>query len=191
MYPLFFCLKIPPKRDYVMYQNLGGNTYMKKGEIYYIGHSQNYQGSEQAGGRPAIIVSNNANNSNSTVYEVVYLTTQDKAPLPTHVTIRSSNRVSTALCEQVSSISIDRFGDYIGEVTDEEMKALNIALMISFDLSEPVDTHIKRANTIKSEEPVQNLATMDEALITAEIERDTYKRLYEQLLDKLIESGRV
>ena len=164
---------------------------MKKGEIYYIGHSQNYQGSEQAGGRPAIIVSNNANNSNSTVYEVVYLTTQDKAPLPTHVTIRSSNRVSTALCEQVSSISIDRFGDYIGEVTDEEMKALNIALMISFDLSEPVDTHIKRANTIKSEEPVQNLATMDEALITAEIERDTYKRLYEQLLDKLIESGRV
>lgn len=162
---------------------------MKKGEIYYIGHSPNYMGSEQAGGRPAIIVSNNANNNHSTVYEVVYLTSQDKPPLPTHVTIRSSNRVSTALCEQVSSISVDRFGDYIGKVTDEEMKALNIALMISFDLSEPVDTHIKMAEKVQ-DAPVQEVVTVDEAIIKAQVERDTYKRLYEQLLDKLIESGR-
>ena len=162
---------------------------MKKGEIYYIGHSPNYLGSEQAGGRPAIIVSNNANNSHSTVYEVVYLTSQDKTPLPTHVTIRSSNRVSTALCEQVSSISVDRFGDYIGKVTEEEMKALNIALMISFDLSEPVDTHIKMAEKVQ-EPPVQEVVTVDEAIIKAQVERDTYKRLYEQILDKFIESGR-
>lgn len=159
---------------------------MRKGEIYYIGHSPNYQGSEQAGGRPAIIVSNNANNCHSTVYEVVYLTTQDKTPLPTHVTIRSSNRISTALCEQVSSVSVERFGDYIGMVTEEEMKALNIALMISFDLAEPVDTHIKRADTVQ-EAPIP---IMDPSPIAVEVERDTYKRLYEQLLDKLIGSGR-
>ena len=161
---------------------------MKKGEIYYIEHSKNYVGSEQSGGRPAIIVSNNANNSHSTVYEVVYLTTQDKAPLPTHVTIRSSSRISTALCEQVASVSLDRFGDYIGQVTEEEMKALNIALMISFDLSEPTDTSIKMAETIKSI-PIQTIPD-DEAIITAQVERDTYKRLYEQLLEKFTERGR-
>lgn len=158
---------------------------MKKGEIYYIEHSKNYAGSEQAGGRPAIIVSNNANNSHSTVYEVVYLTTQDKTPLPTHVTIRSSNRISTALCEQVASVSLERFGDYIGDVTEAEMKALNIALMISFDLSEPADTHIKVAETIK-DTPVPEVVTVDEAIIKAQVERDTYKRLYEQLLDKFM-----
>ncbi len=159
---------------------------MKKGEIYYINHSQNYQGSEQAGGRPAIVVSNDANNIHSTVYEVVYLTTQDKTPLPTHVTIRSSNRVSTALCEQVASVSLERFGDYIGKVTDEEMKAINKALMISFDLLEPVtiaeDTCIKRAETIE-----EAVMTIDEALIVTGTERDTYKRLYEQVLNKLLE----
>ena len=161
---------------------------MKKGEIYYIGHSPNYLGSEQAGGRPAIIVSNNANNSNSTVYEIVYLTTQDKPPLPTHVTIRSSNRISTALCEQVASVSLDRFGDYIGEVTEEEMRALNIALMISFDLSEPRDTYINRADTVaKFEESAQEIIPiMDEALLKVQTERDTYKMMYEQLLERLI-----
>lgn len=162
---------------------------MKKGEIYYIGHSPNYQGSEQAGGRPAIIVSNNINNSYSTVYEVVYLTSQEKSPLPTHVTICSSNRVSTALCEQVSSISVDRFGDYIGMVTEDEMRALNKALMISFDLADPVGTHIKLAEKAQ-EAPVQEVVTVNEDLIKSQIERDTYKRLYEQILDKLIESGR-
>ena len=162
---------------------------MKKGEIYYIERSHNYQGSEQAGGRPAIIVSNNANNSHSTVFEVVYLTTQDKTPLPTHVTIRSSNRVSTALCEQVASVSLERFGDYVGKVTEEEMKAINIALMISFDLDKPVDTYITMADN-RVEEPVQECITVEEAFVKAEIERDTYKRLYEQLLDKLLESGR-
>lgn len=158
---------------------------MKKGEIYYIGHSQNYQGSEQAGGRPAIIVSNNANNSHSTVYEVVYLTSQVKTPLPTHVTIRSSNRISTALCEQIASVNIERFGDYIGEVTEAEMKALNIALMISLDLSEPTDTHIKLAETIE-DNPVPETVVVDEVIIKAQVERDTYKMLYEQLLDKLV-----
>ena len=159
---------------------------MKKGEIYYIGHSPNYLGSEQAGGRPAIIVSNNANNSNSTVCEVVYLTTQDKPPLPTHVTIRSSNRISTALCEQVASVSVDRFGDYIGKVTEEEMRALNVALMISFDLSDPKDTHIKLAEK-KIEEPVQSLIPIvDEDLLRVQTERDTYKMMYEQLLERLV-----
>lgn len=161
---------------------------MKKGEIYYIKTSHNYMGSEQAGGRPAIIVSNDANNTHSTVFEVVYLTSQMKPPLSTHVTICSSNRVSTALCEQVASVSEERFGDYIGEITEDEMKAVNRALMISFDLMEPVtvaeDTIIQRAETITENVCVMNA---DEALIIAETERDTYKRLYEQVLNKLLE----
>lgn len=63
---------------------------MKRGEIYYINRTDAtlQSGSEQYTGRPAIIVSNDKNNEFSTTAEVVYLTTQPKRNLPTHVDIR-------------------------------------------------------------------------------------------------------
>lgn len=38
---------------------------MKRGEIYYIESTYRETGSEQRGGRPAVIVSNDKNNENS------------------------------------------------------------------------------------------------------------------------------
>ena len=49
---------------------------MKRGEIYYIESTYRETGSEQRGGRPAVIVSNDKNNENSEVVEVVYMTSQ-------------------------------------------------------------------------------------------------------------------
>lgn len=46
---------------------------MKRGEIYYIESTYRETGSEQRGGRPAVIVSNDKNNENSEVVEVVYM----------------------------------------------------------------------------------------------------------------------
>ena len=39
------------------------------------------------GGRPAVIISNDIGNNAGPVLEIVYLTTQEKKPLPTHVKI--------------------------------------------------------------------------------------------------------
>lgn len=39
----------------------------------------------------------NKNNENSNVVEIVYMTTQPKTDLPTHVTVRSTGRPSTVL----------------------------------------------------------------------------------------------
>lgn len=153
---------------------------MKRGEIYYIARSLTYSsiGSEQDAGRPAIIVSNNKNNSNSEVIEVVYLTTQDKPELPTHVNIRSSRKPSTALCEQVNSISVERVGDYIGTATEAEMEAIDRALMISLDT--PVENNSVPAvvECIREDDFKKRIAL--------EAERDTYKRLYEDMLNRLI-----
>ena len=62
---------------------------IKRGDIWYVS-KDNYTGCEQAAGRPAIIVSNEKNNACAETVEVVYLTTQPKKDLPTHVLIRSS-----------------------------------------------------------------------------------------------------
>ena len=108
---------------------------MKRGEIYYIERSSYGEtGSEQRSGRPAIIVSNDKCNEYSDVLEVVFLTTQPKNDLPTHIDIRSSTKPSVALCEQINSIAIQRFGEYIGTCSDYEMMMVDAALAISLGL---------------------------------------------------------
>lgn len=107
---------------------------IRRGDIYYIDKYPTI-GSEQQAGRPAIIVSNEKNNQHSSTVEVVYLTTQPKADLPTHVTISSAPRESIALCEQVTSVSVDRIGDKMGRLTNREMTQVDIALLVSLDLT--------------------------------------------------------
>lgn len=105
-----------------------------RGQIYYI-HPQEVVGSEQEGGRPAVIVSNDVCNEHSRVVEVVFLTTKEKPPLPTHVKINSTNCSSTALCEQIESIDKLRIGRYINQVTDAEMLRLEKAMILSLQIS--------------------------------------------------------
>ena len=92
-------------------------------------------GHEQQSGRPAVIVSNDKNNEHSSVLEMVYLTTAAKTSLPTHVTIRSAPRVSTVLCEQVHSVDTSRVKDYCGRCTEQELQAIDTALLISLGLN--------------------------------------------------------
>lgn len=108
---------------------------IKRGEIFYIARGAT-SGSEQFADRPAVVVSNDENNKHSGVIEVAYLTTAPKTDLPTHVTIRSTGRTSTVLCEQVTSVSVDRVNKYIGQVSEQEMKNIDIALMISLAIGE-------------------------------------------------------
>ena len=69
----------------------------ERGEIYYINNGSSGQiGSEIKKDRPAIIVSNDANNKYSSVVEVVFLTSKPKKELPTHVTIRSTGQIGRA-----------------------------------------------------------------------------------------------
>lgn len=195
---------------------------IKRGEIFYISRGGGVtHGSEQQSDRPAVVVSNDMNNENSSVIEVVYLTTQPKTDLPTHVTIRSTGRISTALCEQVTSVCTERVNNYIGQVSDKEMENIDIALMISLNLDAGSKTSKKYTETIKEkEDEIKGLREQlgaakedaakwqqlqdkqqeqekesehmaeTEALIRAESERDTYKRLYEQLFDRLVNGGK-
>ena len=104
-----------------------------RGDIFYVHKSNPITGSEQDAGRPAIIVSNDIGNKYSGNVEVVFLTTQEKKPLPTHVDI-ICKVPSVALCEQVFTVSKDRLGELIRTCADGEMKEIDNALMISLGL---------------------------------------------------------
>lgn len=155
----------------------------KRGEVYYIERAGESSGSEQFAGRPAIVVSNDRNNEYSSTLEVVYLTTQPKTDLPTHVDIRSTKKNSIALCEQVHSVSVQRVGDYISTCTDYEMQMVDAALMISLALDYP-ETQKEIVEVVK-EVPAKPKAMQPDELVRITTERDIYKNLYEQMFERV------
>lgn len=155
---------------------------IKRGDIFWIVLSK-YRpvvGSMQKPGRPGIVVSNDANNASSNTVEIVYLTGQPKKELPTHCTIQSSERISVALCEQVTTVSVEQLGDYIGHCTEEEMAAVNRCIAVSLGLQEPDNTYekpVESADAIKRMETELAVAAAREAL---------WKQLYEDLLTRTL-----
>lgn len=136
-----------------------------RGDIWYIHSKPTSVGSEQSGGRPAIVVSNNSANKHSPVLEVVFLTTQEKTKLPTHAEINSAKFPSVALCEQVTSVAIERFGNYQAHCTDEEMGAVESCLLVSLGINANSDVETKTQLAM-------------------------YKKLYEDIVNKLVEKKR-
>ena len=153
---------------------------VKRGEIYYIAKGgYGFTGSEQEAGRPGIIISNNALNRTSATVEVVYLTTQPKHDMPTHVVIRTSGRVSTALCEQVTTVSVDRIGDLFGVCSKQEMTMVDIAIMESLQLN----TMSKAIQNNALEEQSKELSEVNHKITQLESALETYKMLYSSLLE--------
>ncbi len=162
---------------------------MKRGEIYYIEKFSRATGSEQQSGRPAIIVSNDKCNENSEVLEVVFLTTRPKTDLPTHVDIRSSVKPSIALCEQISSVSTSRFGEYVGKCGDDEMQMIDAALEISLGLNVRACKAEKTAPEHRQTTGSSDKGAAEELrleLLKAQTERDTLGRLYAEMLERTV-----
>ena len=152
---------------------------INRGDIWYIGNGYPAVGSEQRPGRPAVVVSNQQNNRYGEVVEVIYLTTAPKRDLPTHVTIRSSGRVSTALCEQISTVSVERLGDYCCHVSDSELTAIENAMLISLGIQlAPV-----------SEESEETPPMPESRLAEVEARCRVLQELYDALLDRFVKAG--
>lgn len=144
---------------------------VKRGDIFYIANSKFYSTDpSNEAGRPGIIVSNDTLNEHSPVVEVVYLTAKDKKPMPTHVGILCKIP-STALCETIYTVTKDRLGDFVRSCTDKEMAEINRGMLCSLGITAPV---VEREVETSENADTTSLA----------VEKNLYKTLYEQLLDK-------
>lgn len=144
---------------------------VKRGDIFYIANSKYYATNpENEAGRPGIVVSCDELNEHSPSVEVVYLTTKDKKPMPTHVPILCKIN-STALCETIYTVSKDRLGDYVRTCSDEEMAAIDKGMLCSLGIGSVIEREVVEADT------------QDSSALA--VERNLYKTLYEQLLDRL------
>lgn len=174
-----------------------------RGDIFYIQNTYSNVGSEQNSGRPAIVVSNDMGNQYAPVVSVVYLTTQEKKPLPTHVKIVCKQE-STALCEQIYTVAKERIGDFIRTASEEEMKQIDVALAASLGIElgstpSPLNMSSKEIEEMQNSirERDKHIAQLEYDLkqlsggtayadtLRISVERELYKNLYEQLLNKL------
>ena len=164
-------------------QNGGVTMEVYRGDIFYIEDNYRTEGSEQRPGRPALVVSNNTGNYHSDIVSIVWLTTAEKKPLPTHCKILSRTP-STAICEQVVTISQNRLGEYIRTATEAEMKEIDRCLMIALGLTE-------KAYVIKNPD-ASSLELIDDLkmkLEGAERELDEKKKMLNEVQIQLVDAN--
>ena len=110
-----------------------------RGDLYYADLTP-VTGSEQGGVRPVLMIQNDMGNRFSPTVIIAAVTSrQDKHPLPTHVQVSPNHcglkEHSVVLLEQIRTIDRVRLREYIGRLTEEDMKQVDQALRISIGLS--------------------------------------------------------
>ena len=107
---------------------------IKRGQIYYADLSP-VIGSEQGGYRPVLIIQNDIGNRYSpTVIAAIITTRKTKANLPTHVWLNAEcglPKDSMVECEQVRTLDKKRLKEFMGTVSQEVMKEIDMAIKIS------------------------------------------------------------
>lgn len=154
---------------------------VKRGDIFYITYSKNFNDSYSydTTGRPGVIVSDDHLNRGSEYVEVVYLTTKIKRDMPTHVDVFCKTP-STALCETIHTVEKDRIGTYVRTVSNEEMEEIERGLRSSLGMDVPVAS----VNDAEPNNDMGLVSMQKEIQLTAE--RDMFKKLYEDLLSKVV-----
>ncbi len=113
---------------------------VRRGDIYYADLSP-VVGAEQGGVRPVLIVQNDVGNRFSPTVIAAAITSQkDKARLPTHIQVQSTDsglaRDSIVLLEQIRTIDKRRLKEHMGRLDDGSMGRVDTALQISFGLTD-------------------------------------------------------
>lgn len=103
---------------------------IRRGDIYKVRIPYG-TGHEMLKDRPAVVVSCAELNETSPCVEVVYCSTQTRRDLPEHVTLRSTPRVCTAMCEHVATIDKTRLIEYLGHATEGELTQIGVGRMVA------------------------------------------------------------
>lgn len=117
---------------------------VKRGQVYwfdptksyggydtYIGfNGREYKSSIQSGNRPWLVTSNDTGNSTSPTCNIVPITLEEKASLPTHVYFTYEGKHQTILVEQPRTVDCMSLGEYMYTVSDELMEKVEKAIAI-------------------------------------------------------------
>lgn len=122
--------------------------WVRRGEIWFADMSLAV-GSEQAGERPVLVLSNEQCNKFAPVVIVCSITSQVKKMLPTHVELNLKEQ-SIAMLEQLRTIDKARLLHKLCDIDIETQMKVEMALMISVGLYDymPVKKTFENRNEI-------------------------------------------
>ena len=144
---------------------------IERGSIYGF-NAGGEQGREIYGDRPVIVVSSKEIMQRYGIATIVPLSTTLRDG-ESHVIIKSSKYQSIAMCEHIRTVDVTRLLDKYGSVTDIELQKVEEAIAYSTGI-------------VRLEEREE--ASSDKGLILQmQIELQTYKQMYNGLLDRLSE----
>jgi len=107
---------------------------MNRGEVWWINFDPSV-GGEIKKERPAVIVSNNAANRNLNRVQVVPITSNVSRIYPSEAMITLQGRPGKVMADQLTTVSKQRMREKAGEITSDEMTALELAIRLQLGLS--------------------------------------------------------
>ncbi len=106
---------------------------MNRGEVWWI-NFEPAVGGEIRKKRPAIIVSNNAANRNLNRVQVVPITSNVSRIYPSEALVNLKGRQAKAMADQLTTVSKERMMNKAGELTLEEMAAVELAIRVQLGI---------------------------------------------------------
>ena len=127
------------KVSYTHSESFDQENVIKRGDVFWVEFpNSEVIGSEQAGLRPVVVISNNTGNRFSPNVIVALLTTKiKKGRIPTHVELSVKDGLpknSIVLCEQLRTISKERLGEKITNLRANKMEEIDVAIKVSLGL---------------------------------------------------------
>jgi mRNA interferase MazF len=106
----------------------------RRGDVYWVNLDPTI-GTEVKKTRPAVILSNNAQNEAGQRVLAAPVTSNTSRLYSFEALITASGRSAKAMLDQVRCLDQPRLGQYICTVSKDEMKSLERALRVAFDLT--------------------------------------------------------
>lgn len=106
---------------------------LKRSDVWWVDFDTAQHGEIQKR-RPAVIISNDASNACLNRVQIIPLTTKTQKLYPCEALITLNNDQRKAMADQITTCAKERMKEKIGEVTNEDMKAIEKAVKIQLGL---------------------------------------------------------
>ena len=106
---------------------------MRRGEVWWVNFDPSV-GSEIRKIRPAVIISNDASNSNASRLQVVPLSSKIEKLYPCEAYVTVNGAMSKAMADQVATVSKQRLGTQFGVIAPDDLIAVERVLRLQLGL---------------------------------------------------------
>ena len=109
------------------------NQEITRGSVYWVDLDLAI-GSETNKTRPAVIISNNTQNTVSSRVVIIPITSNTKSIYPFESGVKVSEQSAKAMADQIRTIDKSRLKNYIGKLTKKELQELEKAIKLVLSL---------------------------------------------------------